>query len=63
MQYIIFTSYQDNGGLAEIRARATLTLSHIRTILKFTLVEDTSNRLHSIMIDDGLVLICSLAFR
>jgi hypothetical protein len=47
MQYIIFTSYQDNGGLAEIRARVRLTLSHIRTILKFTLVEDTSNRLHT----------------
>jgi hypothetical protein len=47
MQYIRFISYQGNGGVAKIRARARLTLSHIRTILKFTLVEDTSNRLHT----------------
>jgi hypothetical protein len=47
MQYIRFTSYQDNGGLTKIRAHVILTLSHIRTILKFTLVEDTFNRLHA----------------
>jgi hypothetical protein len=47
MQYIRLTSYQDNGGLAKVRAHARLTSIHIRTILKFTLVEDTFNRLHA----------------
>jgi hypothetical protein len=35
MQYIRFISYQNNGGLAKIRAHARLALHHIKTILKF----------------------------
>jgi hypothetical protein len=46
MKYIKFTSYQDNCGLDEIRARVRLISHYLRTTLKFKL-EDAHNRLHA----------------